>query len=120
MRQLIVDGDGVSLQDVADDLTRAASDRVLFLTDGGATARLITLTAAAQPASVFLVPGALATDDVLRVSPSAMPRIFVALPSVPADQSPAARRGTARLPATTACRRRTSPPSSLPSAPPRC
>ena len=91
VRQLIVDGDGVSLQDVADDLTRAASERVLFLTDGGATARLITLTAEAQPASVFLVPGALATDDVLRVSASAMPRIFVALPSVPADQSPAAR-----------------------------
>jgi ABC-type branched-subunit amino acid transport system substrate-binding protein len=91
VRQLIVDGDDVGPQDVAGELTRTAAGRVLFLTDGRTTARLIDLTAAAHPASTFLVPGALATDDVLRVSASAMPRTFVAVPSVPADQSPAAR-----------------------------
>ena len=91
VRQLIVDGNDGSLRDVTDGLTRGAPGRVLFLTDGRTTARLINLTVAAQPASVFLVPGALATDDVLRVSAPAMPRTFVALPSVPADQSPAAR-----------------------------
>ena len=91
VRQLIVDGGDVSLREAADALTGAALGRVLFLTDGRTTARLIDLAAAARPAAVFLVPGALVTDEVLRVSAPAMPRTFVALPSVPADQSPAAR-----------------------------
>ena len=86
-----LDGDDGSLRDVTDDLTRGAPGRVLFLTDGRTTARLIE-SDGRGPAGIGLPgTGALATDDVLRVSAPAMSRTFVALPSVPADQSPAAR-----------------------------
>lgn len=100
------DGERADATAIATRLLARSPARVLVLSDGRTMPELAGAMAAAEPMPMWLVPGSLATDDVARLPSRVLDRTFIALPSVPADQSPAgleeyrALANAHRLPAT--------------------
>jgi len=85
--------------------TEPATTRVLLLADGRAALEFARACAEADWTPLLLVPGALASNDILAIHRSSPSRILIAVPSVPSDQTNAgsaeyrALADTYRLPA---------------------
>jgi ABC-type branched-subunit amino acid transport system substrate-binding protein len=82
--------EGSTARAVARELKRSAVTHALLLASGPDVLALATELAAAEWTPTLLVPGSLATDDLLRLPSTLIDRTFIALPSVPSDLTPAA------------------------------
>jgi ABC-type branched-subunit amino acid transport system substrate-binding protein len=85
-----LDRAGLTTREVANELKRSASAHALLLIGGHTMRELATELAAIDWTPTLLVPGSLATGDLIDLPAPSIDRTFVALPSVPSDQTAAA------------------------------
>jgi ABC-type branched-subunit amino acid transport system substrate-binding protein len=79
-------------QALVDELNQSHVTHLLLMADGPAIGELAAAIARTGSTQVLLIPGAMVTDEVLTVSAAFAGRLFLALPSLPSDQTP---RGSA-------------------------
>ncbi len=85
----VLDREGLTAKLIATELKRSTATHVLMLVDAREMLEIANDLASNGWILELLVPGALATNDLLRMPPPLMDRVFLALPSVPSDQTPA-------------------------------
>jgi ABC-type branched-subunit amino acid transport system substrate-binding protein len=85
-----VDFDRSTARAIAHELKRSAATHAMLLMNGSDVLALATELAAIEWTPTLLVPGSLATNDLLLLPPTLIDRTFIALPSVPSDQTQAA------------------------------
>jgi len=76
-------------QALVDELNQAHVTHLLPMTESPALAELGAAIAATGSTPVLLIPGSVVDDDVLQLSAAFAGRLFLALPSLPSDQTPA-------------------------------
>ncbi|HEX2452220.1 MAG TPA: ABC transporter substrate-binding protein [Vicinamibacterales bacterium] len=82
-----LDRAGLGESSVADELKRSMATHALLLIGGGSLMKIATGIVAVNGNVALLVPGSLATNDLLHLPQPLIDRTFIALPSLPSDQT---------------------------------
>ena len=90
-----LDREGLRTRAVIDELKRSTATHALLLTGGERILDIASGMAAIDWNPTLLVPGSLATNDLLRLPQPLTDRTLIALPSLPSDQTQAALEDTA-------------------------
>jgi ABC-type branched-subunit amino acid transport system substrate-binding protein len=87
VRTVSLDREGLRTRTLIHELKQSMATCALPLTDGEHLVDLASEMAAINWNPTLLVPGSLATNDLLRLPASVMDRTLIALPSLPSDQT---------------------------------
>jgi ABC-type branched-subunit amino acid transport system substrate-binding protein len=82
--------DRATASEMANGVKRSGATHTLLLVDGPRALAIARELAAIDWTPAMLVPGSLATNDLLNLPAPLLDRTFIALPSVPSDQTQAA------------------------------
>jgi ABC-type branched-subunit amino acid transport system substrate-binding protein len=80
---------GTSVESLAYELDQSHATHILLMGDGHDISELAAAIARTKATPVLLVPGSMATDGLLMQSAGFADRLFLALPSLPSDQTQA-------------------------------
>jgi len=83
------DREGSTVQALVDELQRSHTTHVLLIVGGGEMRELAAATTRIGWTPVLLIPGSMATNDLLTLPAAFEDRLFLALPSLPSDQTQA-------------------------------